>query len=181
MPVWTNIGTDGYYYTTTSTTSNTTGIVFNNYTVSNSVMITNCTAYSTRRYDNAIWDNWDPQPIHQPVRSTVRPTPIHTIEGTRKATELLNEHLTEEQRKTLKERHWFIVQGGRTGKPYRIERGRGLIANVAVLKDDRVEHRLCAHLGSDIPEDDHLLAQKLWLEHAEDEFVKRANRHAAVE
>jgi len=99
-----------------------------------------------------------------------------------RAEALLRSHLTEQQRITLANRGWFIVEGGRSGTRYRI-RASGVVGNVDVLEADllgeRVLHRLCAHCDHAIPLHDHLLAQKLMLEADEDDFLRIANRHNA--
>jgi hypothetical protein len=92
---------------------------------------------------------------------------------------LLLEHLTPEQRETFKRNGWFIVQGGRSGTRYRIRSG-SMAGNVDVLQKERVTHRLCAHVPiGHVPLGDQLLAQKIMLELAEDDFLRKANRHAA--
>lgn len=100
-----------------------------------------------------------------------------------RAEEILLENLTPEQRQTFEENDWFVVEGGKSGKRYRIEKIGSLAANIAVLRadnDNRVDHRLCGHCDlHEVPLGDHLLAQKIMLEHAEDEFIRLANRHAA--
>jgi hypothetical protein len=110
-------------------------------------------------------------------RETVRahPTPAQT-----RARDLLLSHLTSKQRTTFKKNRWFVVEGGRTRRRYRVRADLDLIANIEVLEGNRVSHRLCAHADiARYPHSDHLLAQKLMLEHDEDEFLKVANRHAA--
>jgi hypothetical protein len=99
-----------------------------------------------------------------------------------RARELLLEHLTPLQRETFDANGWFIVEGGRTGTQYRVRAVESMVANVDVLnqKSGRPTHRLCAHarVGS-VPLGDQLLAQKIMLELAEDDFLRTANRHAA--
>jgi len=93
---------------------------------------------------------------------------------------LLLEHLTPEQRETFEQNNWFVVEGGRSKTKYRI-RGGTFAGNVDVLrKDGKINHRLCAHIdASKVPLGDQLLAQKIMLELAEDDFIRIANRHAA--
>jgi hypothetical protein len=105
----------------------------------------------------------------------------HTAEAQQKAMDLLVAHLSPAQRAEFKAKGHFHVKGA-SGKRYRIEKGKDdLVANVLVLDHYRKpSHRLCAHMGVDeAPLGDHLLAQKLFLEAAEDQFLKIANRHAA--
>jgi hypothetical protein len=90
-----------------------------------------------------------------------------------RARELLLAHLTGEQRKTFEENGWFVVEGGRTKQKYRVN-GKSIAGNIDVLGTD---HILCAHAPhSMIPHFDHLLAQKVMLELAEDDFLLVANR-----
>ena len=100
-----------------------------------------------------------------------------------RARELLFEHLTPAQRETFDANGWFIVEGGRSKTRYRIRAQENMVANVDVLSpvDQRhTTHRLCAHvqLGT-VPLGDQLLAQKIMIELAEDDFLRTANRHAA--
>lgn len=102
-----------------------------------------------------------------------------TKEAIDKAHKLLCRHLTEEQRQTLADHGWFVVQGGMTKRKFRIRKSPHLIANIDLLgMDDIVVARYCGHaeLG-DMPIWDHLLTQKLMLEHAEDDFFAIANEH----
>ena len=94
------------------------------------------------------------------------------------AERLLLEHLTEEQRQTYRRNGWFVVQGGKSKRQYRIRKTPSMIANVDVLERDQVVHRLCGHCRVDqVPLADNLLAQKVMLEIAEDDFLRIANRH----
>jgi len=97
-----------------------------------------------------------------------------------RAKELLLQHLSPQQQETYRKHDWFVVEGGRSKIKYRI-RGGTLTANVDVLdKTEKTTHRLCAHPRLEAcPMGDQLLAQKLTLEHAEDDFLRIANRHAA--
>jgi hypothetical protein len=104
----------------------------------------------------------------------------HTDKARRRAERLLLSHLTGEQRASFKKNKWFIVEGGQSKRRYRIRDRGNLVANIDVLDGDAVAHRLCGHCrAGDLPLADHLLAQKMMLEMAEDEFLKIANRHAA--
>jgi hypothetical protein len=93
---------------------------------------------------------------------------------------LLMEHLTPEQRECYKQNKWFVVEGGKSKIKYRINAKDNLIANVDVLHGgERISHRLCAHADPKVmPLGDHLLAQKMMIEFAEENFLKVANRHA---
>lgn len=93
----------------------------------------------------------------------------------KRAEELLVENLSLKQRERYKRDGWFIVHG--KGCRYRIRRGR--IANVDVIaRDGEVLRSLCAHPGESVPDPDTMLAQKLMLETAEEEFLRVANVHA---
>jgi hypothetical protein len=93
---------------------------------------------------------------------------------------LLYEHLSDEQRAQIKRDKFFVVQGGKTGRKYKIKADGGLVANVHEMDDaGAVKRRLCAHLdhAANAPIFDHLLAQKLMLEHQEEQFLRVANDH----
>lgn len=115
----------------------------------------------------------------RPARDMGIAKPAIILDAARKrAREHLLSHLTPEQRQTFEAHGWFVVEGGRSGTRYRVN-GNTLVGNVEVFDRDRVTHRLCAHGDRhDIPMDDHILAQKFWLEAAEDDFLRVANRHA---
>jgi hypothetical protein len=94
--------------------------------------------------------------------------------GTR-SMELLLSHLTAEQRHTFEENKWFIVEGGRTKRRYKVHAQGNLNANVEVMGEN---HRLCAHCDHHVmPYNDHVLMQKVMLELDEDNFLRVANRH----
>lgn len=120
----------------------------------------------------------------------------HKLEARQRAKELLLEHLTEAQRETFTKNNWFVVEGGKTKTRYKIHAEPHMIGNIEVLetvftidkkrkgdgvdKNERVKHRLCGHCDlAKIPLGDQLLAQKMMLEFAEDDFLAIANRHAA--
>lgn len=93
----------------------------------------------------------------------------------KKAEELLLSHLTAEQRETFVKGRWFVVKG--KTHQYRIN-GKTYAGNIEILEGDKVVARLCCHCRPDIPLHDHLLAQKIMLESAEDDFIKLANRRS---
>jgi hypothetical protein len=73
-------------------------------------------------------------------------------------------------------RDGHLIVNGRSGRRYRLRQGR--TANIDVIgRDGRVLHRLCAHPDRTMPHLDIMLAQKLWLETDEAEFIRRANTH----
>lgn len=97
-----------------------------------------------------------------------------------KAWNLLKDHLNDNQRKSLDEKKFFLVKGGKTGQTYRIRNNGSLVGNIDVLNPDgdKVVRRLCAH-GADrhLPHGDQLFIQKVLLEFNEQEFLKVANVH----
>lgn len=99
----------------------------------------------------------------------------------RLAMELLRSHLNPDQRRMLDAAGLFIVVAP-SGARYRIRCGVGVVANIDAMEGegDRVTHRLCCHLRQGLPMGDHLLAQKIMLEHAEGDFLRIANRHGVL-
>lgn len=95
----------------------------------------------------------------------------------------LYEHLTDEQRAQLKREKFFVVVGGKSKKRYKIDGSQGFAGNVAELDGaGREVRRFCAHLehAANAPVFDHWLAQKLMLQHREDDFLAIANRRAVA-
>lgn len=92
-----------------------------------------------------------------------------------RAERLLLAHLTPEQRETYSHNGWFVVRG-QSGRRYSIWTKDALFYNVSELDDcgQAVLH-LCAHAAVNVPMGDHLLTQKLMLEHHEAEFRRIAN------
>lgn len=104
----------------------------------------------------------------------------HRRKAKERAQELLLANLTPEQRRTLKDNKWFVVEGGKSKQKYRIRAEDHLVGNIDVIEGAGVKYRLCAHCDlKAVPHGDQLLAQKLMLEFAEDDFLRVANRHAA--
>jgi hypothetical protein len=98
-----------------------------------------------------------------------------------RAEKLLRESLAPNQREQLAQKGYFELSTiAPTGERriYRIRRGRS--ANIdRVDESGRVLHRLCAHPIELVPDADTMLAQKLWLENCEPEFLAMANVHPA--
>lgn len=94
-----------------------------------------------------------------------------------RARELLFDNLTDQQRSDLKRDGFFFVPSKKAGRKYRLRKGRA--GNVDVIQNERILHRLCAHPQLYVPDDDTRLAQKLMIEHQEDEFLRLANVHPA--
>lgn len=95
-----------------------------------------------------------------------------------RAEKLLQACLTTEQQGQLHAHGWFELRTP-SGRHYRIRRGRA--GNVIEL--DRATGRplcsYCCHPIDLVPDEDTMLAQKLMLEHQEDDFLRLANRRAA--
>lgn len=92
----------------------------------------------------------------------------------KRAEELLLENLSLRQRNEYLKDQYFVVHGLK--HRYRVRKGR--TGNIDVVaKDGKVLHRLCAHPGDSVPDCDTMLAQKLSLEVAEDDFLLMANVH----
>ncbi len=92
------------------------------------------------------------------------------------AEKLLLGYLTPEQRETYCRQGRFVVRG-QSGQRYSIAASDPWFCNVCELDDyGWIVSRLCAHTAGDVPMADHLLTQKLMLEHHEAEFRRIANR-----
>jgi hypothetical protein len=88
---------------------------------------------------------------------------------------LLAENLPQAQLEQFKDRGYFLVTGGDTGKRYRIRRGYQM--NVEQLDGNgKLSHVLCFMPEGHLAEGDVVLAQKLALELFESEALKIANR-----
>jgi hypothetical protein len=94
-----------------------------------------------------------------------------------KAKQLLLEHLTSEQRETVEKNGWFVIEGGRSKKRYRI-RSSGVTGNVEEMDGERVIAKYCCHISHSYPRSDHHLTQKLMLEWDEETFLRLANKTA---
>lgn len=90
-----------------------------------------------------------------------------------RAERLLLEHLSPAQRAEYRADGEFTVLAS-GGRRYLIRKGRQ--HNVFELDDEGVRVKeLCGHVSERVPDADNILAQKLWLETAEDEFVAKCN------
>jgi hypothetical protein len=144
---------------------------------------------------NAVWVTWNASGTYivEPVAETEEErTARHEVQARAdqeraaakaRARELLLAHLTEAQRKTFIEKGWFIVEGGKTKKAYRIHTDK-FSMNIYELQaaNDNAPPvcNLCAHVPTHLcPVEDNALAQKLMIETAEDEFRRVAVRRAA--
>jgi hypothetical protein len=94
-----------------------------------------------------------------------------------RAERLLREALTPKQAEELQSKgHFHLEVFSKTGgsRIYRINRGRSRNVQQVDASGKVVKH-LCAHPTMAVPDADTMLAQKLWLEHAEEEFLRVAN------
>lgn len=95
-------------------------------------------------------------------------------EAEQRAQELLTEHLTEEQRREFAKEKSFTVISKDGERRYRIRKGYS--RNIERIDEHGKRLKtLCAHPAEQLPDYDHMLAQKLMLEHSEDDFLKIAN------
>jgi hypothetical protein len=95
-----------------------------------------------------------------------------------RAQRMLRENLTEEQREELAANGHFTLavldRDSGERRLYRIRKGRS--RNVQRVDDSgRVLKTLCAHPAILCPDEDTMLAQKLWLQNQEQEFLRIAN------
>ncbi len=100
-------------------------------------------------------------------------------EADKKALALLLAHLTDEQAKQYQTKQYFelITRDGK--RRYRLQ--HKWAGNVRLVNDKGVEiSQFCIHPGVEIPIADSLLAQKLMLEHDEEQFLKIANHTPLV-
>jgi hypothetical protein len=182
-PIWTTNGMTS----TTSTWTNTIWITAN--TASSDYYFDQTETIYNRRLRPAIYLNpprlVTPQPLLAPaiIRAErrleierAREVEAHRAEAKERARGLLIEFLTEDQQRTFLDHGWFIVEGGKSKRKYRVRASQGLVGNVDVMHDNdnnRIMHRLCAHVRlGEVPLGDQLLAQKLMLQFDEDRFLR---------
>jgi hypothetical protein len=90
------------------------------------------------------------------------------------ATRLLRYALTRKQKKDFDKHNHFFVRGGNSGNLYKIKHGRA--GNVLLLdKNKQVKESLCVHPHIYCPDEDTMLAQKIMIEHMEEQFRNTAN------
>lgn len=93
-----------------------------------------------------------------------------------KAKKLLLENIDEENRKRYEKDKLIIVTAKKSNRVYQIKHGRS--GNVVQLDaKNKPIKRFCMHPIAMVPDADTVLAQKLMLEHNEDEFLRLANVH----
>lgn len=99
-------------------------------------------------------------------------------EAEERAEGLLREQLNPDQAAEFEKTRSFTVISKDGQRRYRVD--KGFQRNIVQLDDKgKPVLRLCAHACANLPDFDHMLAQKLWLEHDEELFVKIANKGAA--
>lgn len=99
-------------------------------------------------------------------------------ESEARAEKLLRDHLNAEQIRQLEQYNHFIVARGL--KQYRIR--RGWAGNVDELDaEGKKVAQLCIHPSTQVPTADHMLSQKLMLEHNESLFLRTANRSPVLQ
>lgn len=153
---------------------------------------------------NDIWDTWvDDTSTYIPILNPVDPEQLERERLEREearrqaeeeraerqrqkeqadqvAKELLEECLSKEQLKMFRDLGCFLVVS-QSGRLYRIKKGRTYnVEEVDIQAPDRRIAELCAIPDMRVPDYDTMLAQKLMLEAAEDEFRRIANINRAV-
>ncbi len=110
------------------------------------------------------------------TRQSARQTEARRKSAPDRAEKLLIGYLSAEQRATYTRYGWFVVRG-ESGRRYSIWKKDALYCNVCELGNyGQTVARLCAHPAIKVPMGDHLLTQKLMLEHHEAEFRRVAFR-----
>lgn len=130
--------------------------------------------------DGAVWERQDHLEIDRapnPPRAPLGPAPVflgHSEEALNKARKLLFEHLDEEQRESYKRDSFFELLSRDHKRRYRVYCGRA--GNIwEIDAGGRMCRKICCHPTEGIPDHDTVLAQKLYLESAEEEFLRVAN------
>lgn len=132
--------------------------------------------------DSIVWHDQNHQPTaEQKQAERERQEAAKKAEQERKiaaakALELLHANLSQKQRAALDKNGWFLVEGGKSKKTYRIH-GDRYAGNIHELDEKGSPvARYCVHADYSIPLGDQLLAQALSLRHDEDHIIGRANR-----
>lgn len=103
--------------------------------------------------------------------------PSHDPKVQERANALLNEVLTEAQRKEMAKHRYFTVESRTSKRRYRVHVDQERHGNIEELDGrGRVVAKLCCAPRGLIPIADALIGQKLSLEAAEDDFRRAANR-----
>lgn len=93
----------------------------------------------------------------------------------KRAWELLCSHLSEKQRETLDKNGWFLIEGGKSKKTYRIY-ANSYAGNIRELAEDKEVMRYCVHATGEFPLGDQLLTQAISLRFDEDYIIGKANK-----
>jgi hypothetical protein len=173
---------DGYSYRVDLGTGNSgtiTNVVWTNWITTTTTTISNIVypawdAWNTGGATPTVWRFESPTP--EQVAAELQAQADRLAEeqaAAARARVILEENLTEEQRKQLADNNWFEVITPKG--TYRIR--RGWAGNVDRLDDGgRVRDRFCIHPSESVPPEDNMLAQKLLLEANEEMFLRIANR-----
>lgn len=94
-----------------------------------------------------------------------------------RAKELLVAVLSETQKAEFEKNETFTVISKDGERRYRVKKGWSHNVERIDVAGKKL-HTLCAHPSQTVPEYDNMIAQLLFLEHSEDEFLKVANRGA---
>ena len=196
-PVWNQV------YTVTSTINSVTNATAYTWTIWNAtypVTGTAATVVTMNQTINTTWTNWNyhyPREggiIRQPTQAELkaakeradrearewaereRKRVAEVSAAKRRAEDLLRRHLTKEQIEDLEKKDCFYLESvGKDGGRRRYRIDRGTHGNVKLVdKDNKIVGSYCVQ-PSGVPTEDAMLAQKLWLETDEAEFVRVAN------
>jgi DNA-directed RNA polymerase subunit N (RpoN/RPB10) len=117
---------------------------------------------AARESANAVWRE------EEKVRKASRE------EAKRKATVLLLDHLTDEQRAEFQRNQTFTVMDKYGQRRYRVRRAiAGHVDEISA--EGKVLRNFCIHPSENVPEEDNMLIAKLMIEHDVDEFWRIAN------
>lgn len=98
----------------------------------------------------------------------------------KRAMRLLYDNLTAKQLEALNKHGWFLVEGGKSKKTYRIY-GNRYAGNIHELNAEGKEVlRYCVHAECTLPLGDQLLAQAISLRFDEDYIISKANKTRLV-
>jgi hypothetical protein len=97
----------------------------------------------------------------------------------KRAMKLLYSYLRPEQIETIDKNGWFVVEGGKSKKQYRIKVNH-YANNIFELNDGKEVASYCVHANNQIPLGDHLLAQTIGLRFDEDHIIGLANKRTLV-
>lgn len=184
-------------YTSTTSATTSTWVVWNGIYTSNatSTSVETLSTGSAGTTTSVVWGAWNRTYVTSMTGSyqgniirgpaeapQLRPGRVEAAEGERqrareRAQLLLREALNPKQREQFSKEGFFDLESIRPDgerRIYRIRRGRS--RNVQqITPEGRILKTLCAHPILAVPDEDTMLAQKLWLETQEDAFLRLAN------